>query len=505
MIASHLLVRVFLSFVLLLAVGRAFGDERFTPLLARVPSTANSLTMIDVSKVFASEMAVRLGWRQEHARKFDASPSMLPPTTEQFIWASELDLKYMNPIWQVAAMNLSQDLSMEKLARWIRGERDMVAGLEAVATPRGGMVVKFSQREYGVIKPGNRQKAARWISESGRNREQSSSLSPYLAFVVADPTRTGADLLKAIDLTDALDRPSIRAALNNSQVVKQAGLNPDEVADLLAGVRGLTVGVQFADRAAGKFVVDFKGSVAVLGQSAKPLLLEVLAEAGASFDELPSWTLTLGDRQFALQGEMTESGLRRLFSFLETDAAVVDQGTQDAGGADIQASASEIGSLTREYFRSVTKFLDDLSGERGANSYGTIALWFEKYARRIEALPILNIDPDMLSYSASVVSHFRGAADSIRAGGIKTGARTAQISSADYGYGNDYGYYGYPVFSGSTNYAVGRAQAAEADRRAIRAEERAASSLDARGHVSQVKDESSAIRRQMTERYQMEF
>jgi hypothetical protein len=45
----------------------------------------------------------------------------------------------------------------------------------------------------------------------------------------------------------------------------------------------------------------------------------------------------------------------------------------------------------------------------------------------------------------------------------------------------------------------------EAERRAIRAQEQGQSSMDVRGIIRQIEEDTSMIRRQMTERYNIEF
>jgi hypothetical protein len=148
-----------------------------------------------------------------------------------------------------------------------------------------------------------------------------------------------------------------------------------------------------------------------------------------------------------------------------------------------------------QYFQAIQSHLNDLRHEDGARSYGTIALWFDKYARRIERLPILGVDKDLVIYGQFVVYHLRDAVDAIRGVGLRSGAQTAGVS----------GYTDYYVFDSAMNYAADEVGAAEAQRRAIRAQERAKGSTDARSLMREIEDKTSEVRRQMTERYQIEF
>ncbi len=85
--------------------------------------------------------------------------------------------------------------------------------------------------------------------------------------------------------------------------------------------------------------------------------------------------------------------------------------------------------------------------------------WIDRWARKIERLPMLDVDKDMLDYGGYVAAALRGSSDAIKGIGINTGARTAQIYGG--GYAGRIGPYG--------GYAVYRDT--DAERGAVRAEE----------------------------------
>jgi hypothetical protein len=132
-------------------------------------------------------------------------------------------------------------------------------------------------------------------------------------------------------------------------------------------------------------------------------------------------------------------------------------------------------------------------------------VWFDKYARRIDRLPILGVDKDLVDYGKRTVGQMRNCVDAIRGSGIAEGARSAQVTSGNTGYGYGDAYGSYPLYGSSANNAADQVGAVEEERRAIRAQERGQSSTDVRAIIREIEDDSSKIRRQMTERYQMEF
>jgi hypothetical protein len=309
----------------------------------------------------------------------------------------------------------------------------------------------------------------------------------------------------ALDLTDAVSPDRVEERMSQSAVLQKSSIDQKAAAEALASIRGLTLGARVTKRVYGVLKIDFDRDVTVLADVAKPLLLETLNEAGASIDEFENWNAKVSGKRISLEGELTQSGLRRLFSFLEIDGTAVDADQAQIAASDDPQAPSEDAYTSLKYFQSVAGYLNDLKRERGASSYYSIALWFDKYARRIDRLPILHVDKDLVEYGKRTVGQLRNCVDAIRGAGISSGARSAQITgSVGYGYdGNTYD--PYTLFGNAGSRAQAQVGAVEAERRAIRAQEQGQSSMDVRAIVRQIQDDTSNIRRQMTERYNIEF
>ncbi len=50
-------------------------------------------------------------------KAFESGMIMVPPTASQFVLASQLDLDAMQPIWEVALSNVSEDVSIPQFAQ----------------------------------------------------------------------------------------------------------------------------------------------------------------------------------------------------------------------------------------------------------------------------------------------------------------------------------------------------------------------------------------------------
>ena len=115
-------------------------------------------------------------------------------------------------------------------------------------------------------------------------------------------------------------------------------------------------------------------------------------------------------------------------------------------------------------------------------------------------MPILNVDPALLDYGQNVAVTLRSVALAKRQGGIDAGTATAGMGGGGYG-GYDTSYLGYG--GGDDLYAGARASAA--DRTRIKAEALAQSNNARVEGAKLIADATAEIRRQMTQKYGVEF
>jgi hypothetical protein len=145
----------------------------------------------------------------------------------------------------------------------------------------------------------------------------------------------------------------------------------------------------------------------------------------------------------------------------------------------------------------VTSLLQDLNEKRKEfTNTGHAAGWWETYATRISRLPTINVDPDMLEYSAAISELMRDLAQQMRASGIRTGVQQANLATNYAGGYGGYGYYG-------DRYSGARQQ--QAERNAIQSRETGQAAMAASDIRKQIQDQTTQIRRTMTDRYKVEF
>ena len=263
-----------------------------------------------------------------------------------------------------------------------------------------------------------------------------------------------------------------------------------------------------------RIVVDLRGTLPRSLLSPSRSCCKSCRTRAHSINDLQSWTAQAKGSEISLAGTLTSSGLRRLMSVVESPAAdedVIAKAAEVSPGELLAIQAKN----SREYFRAVTGMFNDLK-ERHENVEEPRfhrSCWFDKYAKRIERMPILNVDEDLLNYSAFVADSMRKAAGAVKAMGIQSNVRQSQIISSSAGYGNTpyrygrYGSYGgYGAAGVATSYnPVAEAKGVYAERRVVRAEEKGAAATDVQELRQQVIAATTDIRRKMTQKYQIEF
>ena len=79
------------EFALVGDAGLPVDRESAKDLVSRLPANANALIVLDANKVLRSPLAQKEGWRERREKAFAAGVTILPPDTNEFVLAAELD------------------------------------------------------------------------------------------------------------------------------------------------------------------------------------------------------------------------------------------------------------------------------------------------------------------------------------------------------------------------------------------------------------------------------
>jgi hypothetical protein len=502
--------RVFAVLTTLAILDRCcFAADEFQDLVNKIPRAANAVVILNMEKAKSSPMGVKEDWSSKVEEAFESGLSRVPPQAKRFVLASQIDFQFMEPLWEAAVIELGQDLSSKAIEQSRHGTLDTIEGLPAVARPNDTYILKFAPRLVGAMGPANRQAVVRWIRDVRKTTPP--PLSPYLQKAAVYSDDAGSDIIMAIDLDGVFSLERIGKYLkSNSKRLKEWGADLTELSRLLNSVQGVRIGVRIGEQPSCMAVIDVQKDASFVAPYAKELFVQIMSDRGMSINEVSSWTAKAQGNQITLAGKLTKNGLRRLMSVVDSPAA-------ESLDADAQVSPSELPALqakkSRDYFRNIVGMADDLKeGLRNVKNLASTQLYFDKYARRIERMPMLNVDEDLLKWSAFIANSLRQATSSVKTMGIQGGVRQAQVTSGsvggdggDYGYGG-YRYGAYGVYNGGPDiYGMGAVKAVGAQRRVIRAEEKATAATD----IQQIRQDMIAatadIRRKMTQKYQIEF
>jgi hypothetical protein len=489
---THTLGRKFVVLLAVTVCGWSVALADFPDLVRRVPKDANVIVYMDVDRLMASPLAAKEDWKGKRSADYASRPMAVPPAVTRFVRAASVNLDEDETDWQIAVLEAKSIPSLETIAKNEKGYLDTVAGTKAVWTPRGAYAFKVSDNSVGLMFPANRQYLARWI------KEKPGQFSSYLLNASRDMTAAGPQLVIALDVEDLVHPQAIPERLKSMESLKNAKVNTGDLAKTLAGIKGVKFAVTVKEKATGKVTVDFGGDAAILKDVGKGLLLEVLEHRGLAMEDLDAWKPSVSKTSFALEGDLSKSGLMRLSSLLEFPSLPLDDSGRDADPVD--AGDPKL-YATQAHFKSVTALLEDLNVKRKEfTNPGHAAGWWETYATRISRLSLVNVDDEMQEYSATIAELLRSGAQEFRGAGIRTGVRQSNQNASGNAYGyNNSGGYGYrgDRYSG--------ARQAQAERNAIRAQETGQAAMTGTDIRKQIQDSTSAIRKKMTDKYKVAF
>lgn len=459
--------------------------QQFDDLLKTVPPNANAMIVIDAAALKLSGLAKKEHWADRHEEAFAGRALFVPPEADRVVIAAQLNVaKDLEAEWELAVMQLGEELPLKSVARGQRGYVDTISGAEAAWTPNGAYFVEFAPRVLGVISPDNRQTVARWI-EFGR-QSRAAATSPYLREAASQAGKNG-QILMALDLSEAVQPHRLDERLQTLDVFEGKKVDLDTIAGAIASLRGVTLAVRVGEEATAKGRIDFAREVAVLKPYAKQLVLAALDNAGASLDDAEKWKFDAAGKSVTFEGALSDSSLRRIFSLLEIPSADLAGGPESSGTSQ---SKDPTLAATQQYYKSLTALLDDLRVTFKDHKQNQ-SIWLEKYARKIDQLPILNVDDELLAFGGDVSERLRKISVAKRTANVRTGVRQQSTYGNYYNYGGnyDYGYYTTP----------------ESQRIQIRTSEQAVATKVRTEEAQDIGNLLNDMRQKLTKKYQVEF
>ncbi len=480
----------------LLAAGLAAAAP-YDDLLQRVPEQANSILFANVRALYNSALGRELNWHRKLESDYVGGLTNLPPQADRAVMAQRMDPTTLQAAWRIELVQLNMPITAADLARRVSGTMDQVGGFNVVASPRGSFFVEFSPRLFAEAYPADRQKLSRWLQFCQKNTRP--VVSPYLLDSAADAGE-GAQALLAIDLKDVFDMPGITQRLANAESLKgKRGVDLRALAELLAGIQGMQIRVRVDRVIHGEIRLDFSSSAEPMHVVAKDFIIDAMESMGAAVEDLnsPNWRARIEGNRVILAGDLSPRGARLLLSpgaNRITGTAYADLTRTEAAPPDPKAAA------TMHYYRALTSLLDELNTTKDTRKISARGYWYQQYASKIDSLPLLNVDEEMLQFGTAVSQALR----TMALVGSQAKAENDSVQSQVYyapvsGWGSTSGYgwsYTGRVSGVATNYgaAVALCQQNARTEKAYR-----------EGTWANINAAKLAIRKKMVAKYNIEF
>lgn len=466
----------------------------FAALANRVPGEANVIVLVDLEKILAAPLAQKEGWAAKVSDAYADGPLLTPPGTKKLALAALLDPTTMHTVWEVGVIELGTPIPVESIARTEHGLIDRIADKPAVWSPVNAYFVQLDGNLLGTVAPANRQFASRWIRK--KNTLEGAFASDYLRSAVRS-AGANAQFVIAIDLEDAASaaRAALRIQAGEFESLKARKADAQTLAAIVGGLKGLTLTATVGDAITGSAAVQFSSDPTPLVEVAQALVQEVMNEAGARVADLAQWKVRADRNALVFEGPLSNDGLRRLFSICNPPSPIAAPAAaapaQDGGGR--APAAGDAARASQDYFRAVRKIVERLEKSIDEASLADAAAWFSRDARRIDRLPVDDVDPDLVAWGHLVSGTLTDASREFEFGKANVRARVAGISSTYSGTSTDGG----QATTDLINEQNQRKQAASEER---------GKAIDAvNAMMRNVTAEMAKIRKLMVDRYKVEF
>lgn len=452
-----------------------------------LPEGLNAVMVVDVAGLYQTPLAKQELWAKRAAEAFLDQEIGLPPSVRRVLVAAELDLtSNLQLLRQFAVADMDVGTTIDAAAAISGADLEAIGAYRGMTVGNGGFLVAVEPQQWLVAAPGGRQAAARWIRHGAATK---SRLSRYLESASLGAARAGQVMI-ALDLADAVTKAEAEElvlSLPNS-VGDDAALK--RLVAVLASIQGVSVSVKVQDVREARVRFDFSSSSAAVVPLAKPLLVGMLQRLGAALDDPDAWQVRSETQAIEFAGTISATGFKRLLSVLRPPSASIGAATATPGAN----SESMTIVASRKYFRSVQHELDDLRSTL-KTTRDNHALWFERSARTIDNLPLLNVDSDLQTYGARVSSSLRYQSQAQRMSNMRKGTRQAQSGANTF--------YNTAVVNSFGNVSV---EARSPGSNSIIALEENMAAKEVRfSEWKQIEDGLVQIRQAMTKKYQTEF
>lgn len=482
--------------------------QSFSDLTRWVPQDANAVMALNVEKALDSEMGKDKFWRQVLQLNNKEGRTAVRPEFQSVVMAASVDMhEEVESDWQVFLARSAVLPATKDIAKRQGATLEQISGFDAMLSPRGSYVVRLGPETIGAYTPASRQRVRKTLDLT----KEGSKLAANLSTSVSQFEASGATMLFALDLEGAASAADIAAHLKSDNSLKDTNVKPEELATLLATIKRVALRVNIGDKAAAIVDIELGKPADMLGPVAAKVLDGALSSKGLQIEDVKDWTSKVNGNTVTLTGNLTGSSLGRLFSLFTPPRPSMP--TAESKPAGDKNAVPDKAAATLAYYRSVDEYLKDVQRIRTAQDPTAAASFLTRYADKIEHLPILGVDPDLLTWTEKTVATLRQASGQLRQSRIN--GRRAMMEQAnpwtirDVSNNNanadNQGYYSGTDWSGVDYDMKWKKMQQETDRTKARILADTAGKEAAMGTLSSISSSWQVMRRTLTTKYNVEF
>ena len=479
-------IRFFQMFLVLTSVGFVGREVRaqepsLTEVLASTPNRANAILYADVSSLRSLTAGSML-------------QADLPDSMGEVRIAADLDLKSFESSWEIGYVTVAGWKNGAALAKTVKGYVDSIAGKSVIWTPRQSYLVPMPGNVLGIVRPSDRKLVSRWL-----NKEVGSGSSEYLKKHAVQGSKF-ISLLLAVDLQDTWSPIALEQKLVGFESLK--GLDMKSVATTLSSVHGIRIIVGRRNLNECIISLDFGSSPANLLPVATNFFVEVLQRSQSSMPEASKWVASLDGNTIAFRGSVTVESLDHLLGIFGVHGQAANIPSADLEPIQDPTSESALLETNKTYYAKSTNIIKRVRDYSASNT-GSRAQMNGQMARRLDDLPTLNVDPELVNFAVAVSQGLRGNMVALQQTNIQANAtalaNNAGATSTGYqgGYVGAYG--GWHAGHSYTYYDDSNSMNRYADMA------QAQGNYSYRELIAQIDAMEAEIRRRMTEKYKVQF
>lgn len=465
-----------------LAFCQSVKSDLVDTLLGKVSHNGNAVVIIRAGDMLSSPRGTKEAWASSASV---SRPLPLPGDSQFVVTTAEVNPANFDLVWQTSILQTSKPFALASAAAAHGGLTEDISGFESVWMPNGGILTQFSPQMIGVSAPANRQKAAKWVAGF---KSTQTGFTPYLDKAIA--SKKSETVLMALDLSEAWSAPRIAKSLEMEplQALEKQTIDNKALADVLASAQGVTLAITVTDGISAAATVQFSKDAAVIAPVARDIFLEVLDRAGLGLVDFQQWQIKVEGSTLVATGPLTTNGLGRLLSLIDPNSP------EDAPAAvGSKADLKDVGAASLQYYKSISATIDR------AVTAATSAQesWLKREAQRINAMPVMNVDPALVQWGADIAGQLTKAGAALQLGQTRGAARAASVQMATGGYGsND---------PNREAQASADRRVAEQQRRQAMLEEKSRAAEDAAKILNEMSGTRAKIRTDMSAKYGVEF